>query len=317
MTTSSENFINTFVNPTLAFLTCLPLVLTMVVLVRIDKEKSCLFAYLKLETLFILADGLLSSFIPTFIIMSRNCFPDLNPIVVCILEYFGFNMISSIVEMTSIIMSFFATLSCFCMIDKNCSSRFIRICLNCNPNLVALATFALSTLTFSYQIFPFHIVAPNNETKTLCNRWIDNFKLPPYNILLSTSFSISYGLLALILIGLNVLLVVRIRGNFSSKNKSLGIKEASQERRKDAEKKLTIMIVADCSNLIAGRMLIFVLFIVNSCMDLSNLDFPLFSLSALLLLVSFNFKFLIFYKMNSKFKSETNLIMSKIKKILR
>lgn len=314
MNLTSEDFMLTFINSPLSILTSIILLFTLVVFSRI-KETNVLFVYLKFEIFYIFLDCFALSFIP--LVRCRNCFKTIDPIFACTLDYFVFNFFSVAIEMASILMSIFATISCILMVGTYAqTSKLSQVLIKTNPNIFALSGFILSVVTFSYQIFAFNANKPyQNITTSIRCEWIDYFQSSPYNILLSASYAFSYGILAFILIVLNGLVLFRIRRNLTN-SKSLGIQTPSQ-RRKDLEQKLTKLIIVDCGNLLAGRVPLLVFMCTNTFFDLSFTKFPFLSTTSIILLISFNLKFFIFYNLNSKFKIETNLILDKMCFILR
>lgn len=297
-----------FVNFPSTIITTISLSLTIVILSRL--KDPVLFLYLKYESIFILFDCFVFLLIPIY--KCQSCFPNLDPYMQHLIDYFGFNFFSDIFETSSLFMSNFAALSClFVMKSNQKTPRYWSFLIKINPLFIAIGVFAYSFLINSYQIFAYFQIDCQhdmNSTWIDCN-WFGYFKSPPYNALMLASFILDYGILVLILIFINGLIVIKIRRSLGEK--SIVLKTVAA-KRKTTERKLTKLILVDCLVLIVGRFP-FLLYLIDLTIDSKGFDSPYASLSNFLLIFTFNIKFFFFFKLNSRFKDETIKVFLNIK----
>lgn len=310
MSLSPDQIVYIFIGTPIYFFTCVPVFISILALSRI--KDASLFAYLKFEMIFILLDCLIYSF--SLFSACNMCF-SLNRYIICFYEFYGLDFLSSVVEMTSGLMSILAALSCLLMLNAstNNSSRLSTLFSKCNPGLLAIFSFIFSTLIFSYQLtvpIPTYSSESNMTDDSYCV-WIDSFQSAINRFFVITSYVISYGVFGFVLIVVNIFIVLKLRKNL--KNNSVSM--TSQAKRKTIEHKLTKLIVFDCFNLIIGKCPIMAYFIVGELCDINLLTFPLGSLSTVMIFISYDIKFAIYYKLNSKFKNESLRIVSFVFKL--
>lgn len=307
---STDEKIYTFVNFPLGCVTCVQLVISILVITRM-KDPSPIFAYLRLDQVFTLTDSLIYSI--GLISKCSACFPTINPVFTCWYKFYLLNFFSSVVEMCSILTSILAALAYLSSIEANQNkhSWLLKHFSRVDTRLMGFIVFILSTFTFSYELsvsIPSYQPPLNNSaTYDFKCVWIDYFSSPPNSVFLIVSFLISYFFLAIALVVVNGFIVHRFRQSLD--NNSLLVLKNSAYRRKTAEQKLTKLVVADCCNLFLGRSPTLVYFIVDLFFDLGKIDFPFMSLTIFFIILSYNLKFFIFYKLNHKFKRESKRIL--------
>lgn len=310
MELSPDQIVYIFLVSPLCVLACVLVFVSIIALSRI--KDSLLFVYLKLEMLLILVDSLINLF--TFVSSCESCFTNINRYFVCIFDFYGLNYLAAVIEMTSLLMSIFAALSCFLMLKQTPTTTSVcnRLTIHfnkCNPNLIALLSLFVSAFTFSFELFvPVPTYPPPvwENTTYYCD-WNETVRSTLNRVFVTLTFLISYGLLVIVLIVLNVLIVIEVRKNLSQK--AIGIGKKSTSRRKNVEQKLTKLIIVDCLNFILSRFPTLVYFVFDQFLDLSQVtSLPLMSLSSVFLFLSYNINFLIFYKLNSKFKDESRRV---------
>lgn len=302
-----DELIFVYVDCPFALIGCLFVAYTLVVLTRL-RDTAKIFAYLRFESMFILLDCLITSLL--FLYKCRSCFPNLNPFLLCILNYLGFNFLSDMSELASLVMGNLAALACLFMLDTaNKTPKFFSILLNIEPYKLAIGVLVLSIINSSYEIFMFKIHSINIDNSTVLFECDDSdfLETTTYKVFALLSFGFNYGIMLVILVILNVLIAVKIKRSLNYRPSALSFLAA--KRRRCAEKKLTKLILADCTNLIIGRLPMIIYFIIYN-VDL--IDYIYASLTILPVLISYIIKFLIFYKFNSRFRNEAKHIFFKI-----
>lgn len=302
MSFTLDQFILMFITSPLFGFSCIPVFISIIALSRITD--ATLFAYLKFEMIFIFVDCLINSF--NFLGVCDSCFSELNKNILCFIDYYIFYYAAAVLEMESLLMSIFAALSCLFMIDSS-PNRLGSLFGKLKPGLAALVLLGLSAFTFSYELFVPVPVHPKNFNSTYyyCD-WDTSFQSPLNRIFILISFSISYGLLVIVLIFINCCILFKVRRNFA--NKQLASGQTSVDRRKTMSQKLTKLIILDCCNFVIGRFPNMIYYSFGRFFDLSGIAFPFIGFSTSMMPISFNIKFIIFYKVNSKFKAESKRV---------
>lgn len=274
---------------------------------------SKIFSYLEFESVFILADC--TTTLLLVLKKCEGCFPSLNPLALCVFDYIAYNFISDLFEYSSVTMEIMAALACFFMFDttKNIRKPFDFL-FKLPPSLLAFLVAAVSFIAAGYEVAIFKIEkdnssSSNNVSKLVCadNEFQDSFA---YIIVSSLSFGFYYGFMMLILVIINILIAVKVRKSLSSHTAAAAaMDKSSTAKRKSVERRLTHLVIFDCFNLILGRLPIIVYyFSVN--LNVARLSYS--SFTVLPILVSYNFKFFIFYKFNSRFRNEFKSIFPRL-----
>ena len=305
------------INDAIYYFACFPLsipsaiifIFCLIILSRLSKEAS-IFVYIKLESFFMLIDILIDAFLP--LIKLLNSQPN-TCLIGGILNAALFFHLSAVVEMSSMIMAIITALNCYSILGAN-KNEWFSFLFRINPYLLSFLAFLLSTLNFSYQYFMFYIGNKQNDTD-LCLIQNDFSYSRTVSVLTILSFSISNVFLLAILVWINYLLIIRLRRNFS--DKEMIAKDSLTNKRRSMEKKMTKLVLVECLVFCFGRIPLFVFFIVDSFLDINiTRKLPLAGLVTLFILVSFVFKFFLFYRLNIRFRSETRLILLSLKRSL-
>lgn len=285
----------------ISIITSLPLTLSVVILSQIKDAK--LFAYLNLEIILSLIDCVIIPF--GVIVKCRNCFSNLNPFAICVFRFYILNYLSSVSEIATILFGIFAAFSCFCTLQLNQqqSNKISASFLKFNHYIVALIVLFASGLLFSYEFFvPLAHYPPPENTTYDCS-WLGNFQNPPFNIFFIGTFFLSYGVLTVVLVIVNIFIIVKLRENLS-KNKGI-LESKAAMKRKTTELKLTKLIIVECCNLIIGRLPSLIFYVAYSVFNLNDADFPYVAICSGVLSLSMNLKFVILFKLNNKFREKS------------
>lgn len=310
MNLSVEEKFFVFINTPLAFLTSLELILSAIVLSRI--QEVILFVYLKHEILFALIYSLILVF--GIIVKCPVCFPHINKLAVCAYRFYAFNFLLSVSETASVLMGIMAALSCFCILggESSTTSKWTTRFLRLNPNLAAIIAFMLSILLFVFEVFVSLPAYPPSNNITFECVWINYFKSPPHSYYLITALLVSYGLLVIVLVIVNGIILIKVKRNWSKTSLAVLKNNAAKTKRRNVEQKLTKLTISDCLNLVIGRFPFFILVIVFIVVGPDNSSFPFASLGDFMFLLSLNLKLVFLLKLNVKFKRETLNVIFRI-----
>lgn len=307
-----------FINKVYVF-GCAPIALvsfffTMFTIIVLSRIKTFnVFVYFKLESLFILADCAIAVLFPLY--KCKNCFTYIDPATQCIIDLVLFYFISCVVEMTSISMAILAALvylSRFSITSSNSNSKFALL-FKIKPITFATAAFILACINYVHIFFEVKIGSYSmyNDTFDYECEYNDFGLSYEASALTTISYSISYFIMLVVLIVINVVILYKLKKSIV--NPLVMIKKASFKRR-NKEKRLTTLMLADCLNLVIGRLPYFVWYVAESYSDefYYQLNFVL-SLFTLVTYSSFVLKFFVFYCFNYKFKKESKKLLSIIK----
>lgn len=222
---------------------------------------------------------------------------------------------SSVVEMTSLFMGILAALvylSQFSISSSNSNSKYALL-FKIKPITFASIAFILSCINFFHIFFEVKIGAYSmyNDTFDYECEYNDFGLSYKASALTTISYTISYLIMLVILIVINVVILYKLKKSIV--NPLVMIKEAHFKRR-NKEKRLTTVMLADCLNLVIGRLPYFVWYVAEAYSDefYNQLNFVL-SLFTIVTYSSFLLKFFVFYCFNCKFKKESQKLLSMIK----
>lgn len=287
-----------FIVPSLSLPTFLLTLFTLFILFKLSRE-AAMFAYLKLESLFILIDLFIFIIVP--ILKYPEYFPGFNPNISKIFSVVLVYNMAGVLEMSSCLMAIVAVLGCHSILEATNKSHVYSIVFRLNPNLLALITFGISILNFSYQYFQFKIVVDPNSNST-SHFHVDNTEFQQSvasKILFIISFSISNCFLIFLLVIVNFVTLAKLRKKLNNP------KSSSTNKRDRMEKKMTKLILIDSFVVFFGRIPLFVYFVLNAQGKLFSSNIPWSGMANSLMIVSFFLKFFIFYSFNKRFKTET------------
>ena len=312
MNISINSIIFTFVCCPIACFVSVLTTFTIYILNKLQKESE-IFVYFRLENIFILIDCIIAALLPIY--KCKNCFSSIDPSIQCIIDLVFYYVIATAFEMSSLICAILAALNCLLKFNTNPTKAPIySIIFKINPNLVALVSFALSMLNFTYFFFSIEIGTYSNGNNTYEFDCIFNdfSHTLAYNIITIVSFGISNGVLIFILMGINAIILFKLKRSLE-KNKTIKLKQANI-KRKNVERKFIKLILSDCFYLVIGRTPFLIYFILTCFYSnfYSNFRY-LGSVFSLLLYLTYLFKFVSFYWLNNQFKSQTNQALLNIK----
>lgn len=309
MALSTTNIILVFVCSPISFLA---LVLTLFSIIVLSHLDQChIFIYFKMENVFILIDCIIAVLLPLY--KCKNCFQLIDPSTQCTIDLLLFYFLSPVVEMSSLLCGILAALNC--LVKFNHKKDFK---LNANPKLLALVFFVLSIINFSYILFSVNIGSYSilNDTYIYECVWNEFGNSSASYILTIFSYSISNGVLILVLIAINSSILIKLRKKM--KCKALVLKGPTNNyNRRILEKKLTQLILADCFNLIIGRLPFLIYYILSSYSDYVYFSFAfLEGVFSFVTYFSIILKFLLFYGINKRFRSECRIKLDRIKSLI-
>lgn len=249
--------------------------------------KETLFVYLKLESI-LMSLNLATKFFNSLssIYFCVWCTP--GQVIACsILETYVFTFVPSILEATVLLTDLFVALSFLPMFTSD-HNRLQKIFMHTNPNLAVTVAFASCVIMFSYQLFKnskiFHI-----------NFIVQNIAY--FDII---TFSIRDGLFLVLLLITNGLIAYKAKRNL--KKKMHIVNDSLKQNARRSLNRMTIMILADCTNSIVGRVPILCLFIIKFA-DIRLVQvYPLTSICSLAVFLAYTLKFFIYFKFNKRFR---------------
>lgn len=297
-----DNLIYTYVVTPFAFVALAFTIVIILVLFRIDKE-SRVFVFLKFESMFIFIDILMNTLLPLFVCSS--CFPEVSPLLRCLLYTVCFRLISSIAELSSMIMGIFSAISLYFMFKVGNTTKFQHYLQGTNPLVIAFASLCLSFAIFSIDIwifFDLFNLAFENSTNLNCHETKAE-KSAAYFFTSIFMFGLSYGLSIITFVIINIMLIFKARKKFSNNTDAI----SSTSKRKRKEINLLKIVLADSINLILSRVPLIIFYSFSG----GSID-PFVSLVILIIIISFIVKFFLFFLFNNRFRAEVRNILKKI-----
>ena len=295
----TDETIYVFIDCPFAIVSLIFTTLIIVILHRLEDRENKIFTYLKYESIFVFVDCFIIALLPLY----KSSQMIISPAVQCVLKEIMFNFLSGTVELSSLIMAIFSALTLFLLFETT-SNRFLSYLLLPKPYITAVIVFITSSLIFGHYLTVFQIFSVHQNQSTTdfsCSNSINSSMF--YNVMTLVSFGLNNGPMVLVLIFVNALVLVKTKKRLG--NKSIGLN--SNSKRISKEKNLTKLILADCANLIFGRIPLFIyLFIVLNKIRISFF----LSLTVFTTLLSYTFKFFLFYHFNNRFRNETLKILS-------
>jgi hypothetical protein len=268
------------------------------------KLKENMFAYLKIESLFII----INLFIQIFRPLSRS-FP--VSLLSKVYDVYALWTLAGVLEMSALLSHLMSTID-FLMIITNNGDKFEWVH-RISKYLKALCIFVLSFASFAYLIFCFEIngyeIEVNNGSET---EWIYAIEDTPFKTT-STKTTIEIiaylsrdGLINLILLCLNMLIYFNVRKSLDKKKSFIHSKtpngNKSHGKIKSANTKAILMVILTCLNNVFGRTPILIVFVLRNFYNLLVLNTTVIKLACLAVYISYILNFFIYFLSNSRFR---------------
>lgn len=263
MNISINSIIFTFVCCPLACIVSVLITFTIYILNKLQKESE-IFVYFRLENIFILIDCIIAALLPIY--KCKNCFSSIDPSIQCIIDLVFYYVIATAIEMASLICAILAALNCLLKFNTNpAKAPIYSIIFKINPYLVGFVSFALSMLNFTYFFFSIEIGTYSNGNNSYAFECVFNdfSHTLAYNIITVISFGISNGFLMFILMGINAIILFKLKTNLRRNKTMIKLKQANI-KRKNVERKFIKLILSDCFYLVIGR-IPFLIFFILTC----------------------------------------------------
>ncbi len=277
-----------------------------------NKLKENMFAYLKIESLFIIANLFIQIFRP----LSRS-YP--VSLLSKVYDVYALWTVAGVLEMSALLSHLMSTID-FLMIITNNGDKFDWVH-RISKYLKALCIFALSFASFVYLIFCFEIngyeIEVNNGSET---EWIYAIEDTPFKTT-STKTTIEIvayfsrdGLINLILLCLNMFIYFNVRQSlekkrtFIQKTTSHHINapnggNKSHGKIKSANTKAILMVILTCLNNVFGRTPILIVFVLGNFYNSLILKTTVTKLACLAVYISYILNFFIYFLSNSRFRT--------------
>ncbi len=275
-----------------------------------------LYRFLKYESIFITCDLLIKAFSPVAYCQHCSISKTFSSCVYVI--YFSIYL-SSILEMSAFMCNIFSGLY-FYFLVKN-----IKLSFQINHRVTILVFVVLSSCVFSYQLLEFEIkYKVDNVTQEIAYhvKLTDFYYSQVCAIVEIVVNSFRDGLHLGILITINVMLIVHIKASMRhkmtilpkpdsrSKNTLFFIdrQRSTTDTIKIKERRITNLIVINCSNSIFGRLPILVYFILRNLSNDTLLVDYFGGFAFFFVYTSYLAKFFLFYLINRNFRDSVNQI---------
>ena len=259
------------------------------ILSRAEFKSEKLFAYIKLECILMTIDFAVVAFRSLsllYMCISPIC-PLTNSLFLNILKNYVCIFLPSPLEATVLFADVFASLSCLTMLKQN-KNKFEQLIFDIEPHLIVTIGFLLFFLMFLFQ--PLALL----HQIDFFLRFDAQFEI--------TAFVVRDGILLGILIILNVVMVRFVRSNLKRKL-SIAADKSVKERTKKSQRRMTIMVLADCINSTIGRIPVLLFFVIRNIDVNIEADVPYFvGICFIAVYLAYLFKFFIFYHFNKRFK---------------
>lgn len=292
-----------------------------------SKFKEMLYKYLKMESLNVLLDLLITAIKPIY--YCRTCNVSKTYFVqiyfIALIVY-----VPSILELSAILNRNLSTICCLMILRKNIKK--IRLLLVIDYyKIINLIIWFISSLIFVYQVFEYKIVNinhPNGLDKIYKIEKSQFSNTTIKSVLELTAFIFRDGLNLTILIILNILIFICFKNDLSKKKaflkttnsntkdelvsgQDIGTKQQSKEdkykinnvsnRIKKCETKQTFMVFVTCLCCIIGRLPILIFFILRNFKD-ENKYLILNKIAVMFIYLTYIFNFFLYYHSNKRFK---------------
>lgn len=290
------------------------------------KFKEMLYKYLKMESLNVLLNLLITTIKPIYYChtcsVSKTYFAQIYFIALIV---YG----PSILELSAILNRNLSTLCCL-MILRNKINRLKIVLLINYYKIINLIIWFISSLIFFYQIFEYKIIIINpNETNKIYKIEKSQFSNTTTKLVLElNAFIFRDGLNLTILIVLNILIFVCFKNDLSKKKaffkstnsnrrdecvsrQDSDMKKQSKEdkykknirsnRIKKCETKQTIMVFLTCLSCIIGRLPILIYFILRN-FENENKYLVFNKIAVLFIYLTYIFNFFLYYHSNKRFR---------------
>ena len=314
------NFLYVFICSPLGIVGSIISLFSVIVLSRI--KDSQIFIYFKLQYIFILIDCLIAAILPIF--KCKNCFPDfISPSTQCNFDIFLYNFISSIVEMSGQLIEIVTALR-FLLIFKTSTTNapFYSHIFKLNPYLITALCVLLSTTNYIFDLFKQKVgsYSTSNDTTITYECESTDFGTSIVSNALSISeFIISNALLIILLVLINIRIIYKLKKK-SQNRVGVQVQGDQSSSRKDADSKLMKLIVADCCNIVIGRMP-YIIFTIGYILPISALSSywfeSLVTFTILPIYFSYIVKFFLFYGLNNRFRKEVSDVLFDLKGIFK
>ena len=300
----------------------LGLILTLFCLIIFKNSvfKQEVYTFLKYESVFIEIDLFITSLRPMFSYVqsefSITYFPQFYHIYMLII-------FPSIIETSAIICHNFSTFELYLLLSNKQKPKFLQ---KCPKKIICLIIFAISCLIYTYQFFSFRVgVYGDYEINNLTNKTefvFTNYGYGTFDfndtiakkIIQTFAFILRDGVNLIILIGLNVMILLKVKNVIlrkktllkkiptigSSKNNSKKMNQIRNSQRTTA-----IMVLLVSLSYMIGRLPIMAINILRDFYDNKTLQF--ININAVLCVyISYGSYFFIYYICNNKFRKIFN-----------
>jgi hypothetical protein len=276
--------------------------------------KETLYKYLKLQSLFIMLDLLITSFRPVYY-WKENALS--RTYVAQLYEKFLITYLASVLEMSAFVSLVLALLHYYLLIKSNSKLRQL-CCVKIHYKYVIECVVLISVILFLFQLFEYKIECEsrldddlllkndNNQTnsKYTCAIKYDSFHYSRLKAFLEIfAFCVRDGLNLFLLISLNILIFLEVRNGIRNKKQLLGYLTATNKFlnfMNQTKYKLTLMVILNSFNTILGRLPIMIFFIIRNVEETESvLQFR--KIAVLFVYLSYDFNFFFYYKTNKKF----------------
>jgi hypothetical protein len=295
----SAKFVYLFV-VSLASVCCIIFTCTNVTVFSNQQFKEKLFAYLKLESIFITLDLIIMAVFPMYDFtasdVSRSLFA-------CVYHKYGKIYLASILEMSAIISSIFASINCLVLIDSQSNNYLFKLANSFNPYLVALLEIVFSAVIFLYQLFQHDIV--EKEMGKYFDAPTDFSRTQLSYILELSTFILRDVVLVIVLILINVLMVIEVKKSLNKKLEITSINGNNNYKStsiKRSQRKLTKMVITDSLIGFFSRLTTVIYFLLKDVHDQYLLKLFLYTVF-LIITLSYGAKFFIYYYFNRRFRN--------------
>jgi hypothetical protein len=258
--------------------------------------KENVYKYLKVETLFICINLIISSLRPMYHCETVSTYK--TKLIVIFQSYFR-GYFGSCLEEAAFLCNLIATFQFYLMVANVKSSKFKRFA-RFNYKIVCFIVFLFSCVLFLYQIFEFKIVSHmNNDNKTIYTTESINIEYHYlFNINRIVAFSIRDFLNPFISIILNILIYLKVRRVIKRKKT---LQKNKTTNMKNVDNSLKLMIFFGSLNNIVGRVPIALWYILDIFYNYEKTHLVL-KFAVLAVDLSYAFHFILYYVTNKLFR---------------
>jgi len=305
------------VNRLTIFLSIISLCLSTISLIVLIDFKEKLFAYLKIEQIWIILNTFINSFNLIFWIWKQLEHTILWPIF---FKFFQVYMASTC-ELCAFVCTIISAIIFMSIIDKKWDFYVLKL----SPYIIILIIALLSFALFSFQLFQFDIKFYSSHYIVVKN--MKNFFSTTFKVIEVTAFTIRDGIFLILLFVLNYFLYRKFRICMENKRKmvkysqpTVGIKtntainsnnreklnttsSANQIQAEKAKNSMNKMILFCCLNSTFERFPIFLAFLLKNITGNDNeAFFIMIKVATIMVRTAYILKFFIYYYFNHRFR---------------